>query len=194
MEKLLSILGVVFFVLLFPSFVSAEKITDFHSQIFLQKDGKIRVEEKIVYDFENLDKHGIYREIPSLKPNKDGKKFQMDISVDSVKDENEKPYTYKTSWLDGDVLQIKIGDANTFITGEHTYIITYEVGGAFTYFSDHDELYWNITGNRWVVPIEKASLELDFPTLLSEEQVKTVCYMGRSEERRVGKECRSRGA
>src|SRR3989338_2487440 len=186
MKKLLSILGVVFFILLFPSFVSAERITDYHSQITLQKNGTIRVVEKIVYDFENLDKHGIYREIPSLKStplrqgfggaSKEGKKLQMSIDVQSVKDENGKSYAYKTSWLDGDVLRIKIGDANVLITGEHTYIITYEVGGAVTYFSDHDELYWNITGNRWVVPIEKASLDVSFPSSLSEEQVKTICY------------------
>lgn len=169
------ILAAIFF---FPPSISAEKINDYHAQISLQKDGKIQVVEKIVYDFGSLDKHGIYREIPSLKTNKEGKKLQTDISVRSVKDENEKSYTYKTSWLDGGVLRIKIGDANTFITGEHIYIIAYEVGGAVTYFSDHDELYWNITGNRWVVPIEKSSVEVSFPTLLSEEQVKTVCYTG----------------
>lgn len=180
MKKVLSLLGVVFFILLFPSFVSAEKITDYHAQISLQKDGKIRVEEKIVYDFENLEKHGIYREIPSLKSNKEGKKLQMDVSVLSVRDENNKSYTYKTSWLEGDVLRIKIGDANTLITGEHTYIITYEVGGAITYFSDYDELYWNVTGNRWIVPIEKASLALTFPMSLSDTDVKTICYTGSS--------------
>lgn len=166
--------------LFIPFHVQAEKITDYYSQISLQKSGKIQVVENIVYDFGTLDKHGIYREIPSIKTSKDGKKLQMDISVLSVKDENDKSYTYKTSWLDGDVLRIKIGDANTFITGEHTYIIAYEVGGAITYFSDHDELYWNITGNRWVVPIEKATLDLSFPATLSQEQVKTICYTGSS--------------
>ena len=180
MKKHLSILTIFLLILLFPTFVSAEKITDYHAQISLQKNGKIQVVENIVYDFGNLDKHGIYREIPSLKTNKEGKKLQMNIAVQSVKDENEKPYTYKTSWLDGDILQIKIGDANILITGEHTYLITYEVGGAITYFSDHDELYWNVTGNRWVVPIEKASLDVSFPTSLSEEQVKTICYTGSS--------------
>ncbi|MBI4973173.1 DUF2207 domain-containing protein [Candidatus Roizmanbacteria bacterium] len=180
MKKFLPILGFVIFTLLFPSFVSAEKITDYHAQISLEKNGKIQVAEKIVYDFGSLDKHGIYREIPSLKSNKEGKKLQMSIDVQSVKDENEKSYPYKTSWLDGEVLRIKIGDANALITGEHTYIITYEVGGAVSYFSDHDELYWNITGNRWVVPIEKASLDVSFPSSLSGEQVKAICYTGSS--------------
>lgn len=180
LRKTVLFISTVFFILLFPSLVSAEKITDYHAQISFQKNGKIQVVEDIVYDFGSLDKHGIFREVPSLKSSKEGKKFLMDISVLSVKDENDKSYTYKTSWLDGSVLRIKIGDANTLITGEHTYVITYEVGGAVTYFSDHDELYWNVTGNRWVVPISKASLDVSFPTSLSEEQVKTICYTGSS--------------
>ena len=73
MKKYLSILTFTFFILLFPSLVSAEKITDFHAQISIQKDGKIQVIEKIVYDFGNVGKHGIYREIPTIKSNKDGK-------------------------------------------------------------------------------------------------------------------------
>ena len=89
--------------------VSAEKITDFHAQISIQKDGKIQVIEKIVYDFGNVGKHGIYREIPTIKSNKDGKKFQMNVSVQWIVDENGNTYTYKTSWIDGDILRIKLG-------------------------------------------------------------------------------------
>lgn len=179
MKKFLFVLGATFFILL-PPFVSAEKITDFHSQISIQKDGNIYVLEKIVYDFGSEEKHGIYREIPTIKSNKDGKKFQMEISVKWVVDENGNVYSYKTSWLDGGILRIKIGDANTLITGEHIYHIAYKVGGAITYFSDHDELYWNITGNRWVVPIEKAELDAAFVTEPSEDEVKTNCYTGSS--------------
>ena len=104
----------------------------------------------------------------------------MNVSVQWIVDENGNTYTYKTSWIDGDILRIKIGDANTLITGEHTYLISYKVGGAITYFSDHDELYWNITGNRWVVPIEKAELDAAFVTEPSEQEVKTTCYTGSS--------------
>lgn len=170
------------FILLFIFFalpVHAEKINDFQVKIDIQKDGKIKVEEKILYDFETASKHGIYREIPTVKTNKDGKNFRMDLNVASVVDENNAPYNFSTSYIGSqDNLNIKIGDANIFVTGPHTYIINYEVGGAITYFSDHDELYWNITGNNWDYPIEKSSVEILLPGELKDEQIKTICYTG----------------
>ena len=50
---------------------------------------------------------------------------------------------------EGDDLDIKIGDPDRTITGEHTYEITYRVRGAYNAFEDHDELYWNVVGNEW---------------------------------------------
>ncbi|MCR4326255.1 MAG: DUF2207 domain-containing protein, partial [Candidatus Roizmanbacteria bacterium] len=61
--------------------------------------------------------------------------------------------------------------------GVHTYVITYRVKGALTYFSDHDELYWNVTGNDWDIPILQASANVHLP--LSETTVpEGVCYTG----------------
>ncbi len=31
------------------------------------------------------------------------------------------------------------------------------------FFEDHDEFYWNVTGNDWPVPIDHASAEVSFP-------------------------------
>jgi len=49
------------------------------------------------------------------------------------------------------------------VTGVHSYVISYRVGGALTYFSDHDELYWNVTGNEWDVPINYVNSEITLP-------------------------------
>ncbi len=50
---------------------------------------------------------------------------------------------------------IRIGDADTTITGMHTYTIVYRVEQALNAFDDHDELYWNAIGSRWEQPIDQ---------------------------------------
>lgn len=157
--------------------VHAEVIRGYDAQITLQKDGKIQVSEKIDYDFGYAYKHGIYRDIPIIKKNSEGKEFELSISVDGVKDENGASYTYAQSWVNNK-LKIKIGDPDTTITGLHTYYIDYTVSGALTYFSDHDELYWNITGTDWQVEQEKVHGIVRFPKGVDMSNVKTLCFVG----------------
>lgn len=148
-----------------------------NSDITVQKDGRIHVIEQINYDFGSLYKHGIYRFIPSITKNTKGKEYKMDIQVHSVKDETGSSYSFTTSHVNN-AIQIKIGSANETITGEHTYVIDYTVSGALTYFSDHDELYWNVTGNEWKVMIEKVSSTIRLPDIISNSDVTAACYTG----------------
>ena len=132
--------------------ISSEHIQNFATSIKINKDGTIDVKETIVYDFDGLSRHGIYRDIPYVKTNKEGKKLMMDFSDISVTDETGDSYQFSRIWED-QTLRLKIGDPDRTITGIHTYVISYRVAGALTYFSDHDELYWNVTGDDWPVPI-----------------------------------------
>lgn len=167
----------LFFVFMSSNHIFAEEITNFDSQITILSSGQIQVEERIAYDFGGLYKHGIYRTIPYIKTNKEGKQYKMDINVLSVSDELGKTYRYTSSNVNNNV-SIKIGDPNSTITGLHTYVITYSVKGALTYYSDHDELYWNITGNDWTIPILYASTEISFPKELVSDEVKLSCFTG----------------
>ncbi len=101
----------------------------------------------------------------------------MDIRVLSVTDGSGNSYQFQRS-NSGDNVMLKIGDPNRTITGVHEYVITYTAGGALTYFQDHDELYWNVTGNEWTVDIAKASASVSFPDRLTDNQVKVACYSG----------------
>ena len=78
---------------------------------------------------------------------------------------------------DNENITFKIGDANQTITGAHIYKISYSVGnGIGSNFSDHDEIYWNTTGNGWDVNIEKANarVETDFDA----KQSNLICFQG----------------
>jgi len=163
---------------LFIPSVRAEQINSFNSQIFINKDGTINVKETIVYNFSDLQKHGIYREIPFIKTNQDGKQFELEYSNFSVADENGNGYQFSTSTINEKNIKLKIGDADRLITGSHIYIISYKVAGALTYFSDHDELYWNVTGNEWNVPIASTTASVVWPQEIKKEEIKGICYTG----------------
>jgi len=176
MKKIVPVL--LFIVLcVFPRSIRAEVIRTYDNQITIQKDGTILVKEKIEYDFEDIYKHGIYRYIPVIKTNSDKKQYELTLRVQSVEDEQGASYSFTQSPVDNKIT-IKIGDANRTITGLHTYIITYTVSGALTYFSDHDELYWNSTGNEWTAPVEQVNTTVRFPDGVDINGVKMACYTG----------------
>lgn len=167
----------ILFSFVFIPIVKAEVIRSFDSQITIQKDGKIAIEEKVDYDFEDAYRHGIYREIPFTKKNSDGKEYELTVTVESVKDEKGTAYHYSNSWVNNR-LKVQIGDANRTITGLHTYIIRYIVSGAITYYSDHDELYWNSTGNEWPASMDNINTTVRFPEGIQMIDVQTICYTG----------------
>ncbi|MCL4364643.1 DUF2207 domain-containing protein [Patescibacteria group bacterium] len=155
--------------------VRAEEIKNFNSQISVNKNGTISVKETIVYDFGDVYRHGIYRTLPFVKTNQDGKQYRLDYSGFNVNDESSSPYQFQET-TSGNDISLKIGDPAVTITGVHTYVIVYQVAGALTYFSDHDELYWNVTGNGWNIPIDSTSAEISLPT--DTEGVRGACYTG----------------
>lgn len=154
----------------------AEQIQSFGTDIIVNLDGTIDIKETILYDFGNDERHGIYRRIPELTTNSEGKKFRMDFENFTVENERGEKYQYKITRSDS-YIELKIGDPDATITGLNRYIISYKVSGALTYFSDHDELYWNATGNSWEVPIGFARTVVKFPSAVGDE-LKTTCYTG----------------
>jgi len=178
MVKRASLFIILFLGLLLSPFeVNAqEKIENFSVKIQIEKSGKISVTERIEYDFGSAYKHGIYRDIPLIKENLEGKKFKMGIDDISVK--NDLGQKQQTQITRGDEISLKIGNPNKTITGTHIYIINYTVSGALTYFDTYDELYWNAIGTEWEVPIENAFIQLGIPEDIPSQELKYDCYTG----------------
>src|SRR5207302_6261517 len=44
-----------------------------------------------------------------------------------------------------------------------TIVIHYTVSDALRFFDDHDEFYWNVTGDSWDMPIANASANITLP-------------------------------
>ncbi len=134
-------------------------IDRFTSDIEIQRDGALLVTEAIDVDFQLLsDRHGIFREIPvQYQWDADPKMVRVyQVDVRSVRDADGRALTYETS-RNGANLRIKIGDADKLVVGKQTYRISYAVRGALNPFVDHDELFWNVNGRDWTVPMRVVS-------------------------------------
>ena len=156
--------------------LAEEKIDKFYTNIQMNADASINVEEAITYDFGEDERHGIFRDIIVAYKARGGN-YKLRLSDISVVDENNNPYTFTTSYS-GSYLQIKIGDADALITGKHIYRIFYTVQRAINYFDDHDELYWNATGNEWQVPIAEARTTVTLPAAIPEGDIRQTCFFG----------------
>jgi hypothetical protein len=152
-----------------------ERIVDYRSDVTIEHDGTIEVHETIVYDFGVVPHHGIFRVIPvrTSTSSKKGYDRVYPLTVESVSGSEGTPAQYSVE-DSGDDKSIKIGDPDQTITGEHTYDIVYRVRGAMNGFADHDELYWNVVGNDWAVPIEKTSAVVHAPADITQ----IACFSG----------------
>jgi len=196
MKKILIIfLGVIFSVGLFipslaygqdfqdtnsPSLYKPEVVERLEINLSLQNNSDIRIKEKIYWYFPS-PKHGMYRNIPINKRSEGNPlKTPTSIQINSVMYYPSNNVTgIRNSYSkeeSGREVVIKIGEANRTITGLYVYEIDYTVKNGINYFEDHDELFWNIIGTGWTVPIEKVEAKINVPGIIQN----TVCYTGLS--------------
>jgi uncharacterized membrane protein len=157
----------------------SESIQSFHVDYSIKKDGTVDVTETLKYQFSE-SRHGIIRKIPYRKVNQDGKKFNISIGVNEVIDEQNNRYNFKVT-DENNYKVIRIGDANKYVDGLKSYVIKYTLSGAITYFTDHDEFYWNITGDEWEIPIYQASANIDiegYPINDANSEIRIECFTG----------------
>lgn len=157
-----------------PAFAQTDwTIKHFHSDIAIQQDGRVTIEETIQVEFNNLEKHGIYRDIPIVYEDENGEKTYTHVQVLSVSQDNNEG-EYKLIKNDNN-LRIRIGDPDHTISGKHEYQITYVVTGVLRSFQNHDEFYWNVTGSDWEAEIENATASVTIP---KERIEQTACFEG----------------
>ena len=158
--------------------ISAEEILSFNSNIVIHKDSSMTVTEKItIYAEHKRIKRGIFRDFPTKYQGKLGNKIKVGFKIIKVL-RNGRPEPYHSKSINNG-LRIYIGDKNKYInSGEHTYTITYETNQQLGFFENHDELYWNVTGNGWEFPILEAKASVQLPETINSEEVKLEAYTG----------------
>ncbi|MGV3490590.1 MAG: DUF2207 domain-containing protein [Devosia sp.] len=144
--------------------LAREVITSFASAVELRADGSVEVLETIAVFAEGIEiRRGIYRDIPLIMINPDNSRLRSNLEVIAVsRDGQNEPY--KLENLGNGYKRIRIGDPDVFVTyGPHTYTIRYTMSRMGRSFADHDELFWNATGNYWNFPIEDSVTSIELP-------------------------------
>jgi hypothetical protein len=144
--------------------LAREEIRAFDTSIAMAANGLVDVTETIAVNAEGSSiRHGIYRDIPIQLINPDKSRLRSELRVISVsRDGRTEPYTVES--IGGGFKRIRIGDAEVYLDqGVHTYVIHYTMSRMGRLFADHDELFWNATGNYWEFPILAASATVTLP-------------------------------
>lgn len=147
--------------LLAPGAAARElRIEQFESKIFVSPDGSIDVTETIQARFIGSWR-GLYREIPVEYVTPQGFNYSLFLDVRRVTDGEGNALKFESS-RERHYRKLKI-----FVTGAQdarkTIVIEYRVADALRFFEDHDELYWNVTGDEWDVPIQSAAAKIFLP-------------------------------
>lgn len=130
-------------------------LKNFTTEVKINKNSTIDVKETITANFLQ-ERHGIFREIPTSYPASFGLVKKIFLDNITVTNESGDPIQFTKSNFNG-VLTLKIGDPEVTITGEKTYVIAYSAKNVFLFSDNSEELFWNITGNAWPVPILSAT-------------------------------------
>lgn len=156
-------------------------ITSYDIDYTLARDSEQRstltTKETIVAEFPPTDQnHGIERYIP-----REYDDHPTSLKIQSVTDDSGKAWNY-TTYTSGDYEVVRIGDADTYVHGEQTYVVTYTQRDVTKHYADtgRDEFYWDTNGTEWRVPIRQLSVSLTVDERIASARVgEPHCYQGR---------------
>jgi Predicted membrane protein (DUF2207) C-terminal domain/Predicted membrane protein (DUF2207) N-terminal domain len=135
-------------------------IDRFNAKIAVAADGSITVEEVIQPTFTG-SWNGIYRTIPVEYRTPQGLNYTLRLTFDSITDGAGDALKWESS-RERHYRKLKIWVPGAQDTTK-TVVIRYRVANGLRFFEEHDELYWNVTGDEWDVPIQSASAEIRLP-------------------------------
>jgi len=148
-------------------------IERFDATIQVDPAGDLRVTETIVARFTG-SWNGIYRTIPVKYRTAQGLNWTLGLDLEGATDADgqslrvdasrERHYIRYKIWVPGaeDVTR--------------TVVLRYRATNALRFFEEHDELYWNVTGDEWDVPIEAATARIELPP--GTEGIRAVAFNG----------------
>ena len=143
--------------------LAEERVTDFVSEVTVGADGALTVRETIAVMAEGREiRRGILRDFPTTYTDKRGQRVIVGFEVLEVtRDGSPEPYALEAL---GNGTRVRIGQAEVLLdAGLNRYGITYRTTRQIGFFDSYDELYWNVTGNGWTFPLERARVAVRLP-------------------------------
>lgn len=155
-----------------------ENIDKYIVDVVVHQSGMLDITETIDYNFNENQKHGIYRNIPSYIR---GESSYKDIKITDINALQDNQVANFETYTENDDEVIKIGSADVLINGKHTYQISYKINkGILTATNDNtkDAIQWNAIGVQWEVPIENIQINVLLPHSLHQNNVDLQTYTG----------------
>ncbi len=161
-----------------PSHAQTERILDFHSDITLQDDSSLQVTETItVVAAGGLIRHGIFREFPTHYSDPYNNRYVVGFQMLAATRDSAVEIFRMENYFNG--VRIYLGDPNAMVPpGRHVYTLTYTTNRQLGFFSDHDELFWNVTGLGWNFRINHASATVHLLSAIPADQVTLAGFTG----------------
>src|SRR3984893_6100032 len=162
---LAALLGLLAWLGVTPASAKELRIENFDAHVEVASNGTIDVTETIRVHFIGTNWHGLYRSIPVEYVTPQGLNYSLFLDVKQVTDGSGHRLKFDSSRVRHyRKLKIYIPDADNSV---QTVSIEYTVSDAIRFFDDHDELYWNVTGDEWDVPIQAAHASIILPAGVS---------------------------
>jgi uncharacterized membrane protein YgcG len=158
---LLAVLFLASFSLASPTSAKDRHLKKFFSEIVVLPNGSVDVTENITFQFVGGPWHGINRYIPIEYSGLRGLNYTLFLDVTEITDDTGAKLRFETG-RERHYLNLKIYIPNADDT-TRTISIHYTVSDALKFFDDHDEFYWNVTGDEWSIPIEFAGAHIVLP-------------------------------
>jgi len=139
-------------------------IRQFDARVVVHADGGIDVTERITVEFSG-QWNGLYRTVPVEYRTPQGFSWTLRLRDIRATDGDGTELKVERS-RERHYLKLKVwvpGANNT----TKTVVLHYRAENGLRFFEDHDELYWNLTGDEWDVPIEAVSARIDLPAGVS---------------------------
>jgi hypothetical protein len=178
MRLLRLILALILVGLALPLAGQTERIVSFDSHVIVNPDASMLVRETIVVQAagENI-RHGIYRDFPTSYKDRGGNAHKVAFEIVSVARDGHAEAYHTEAKSNG--VRVYFGASDTLLQpGRHAYVFTYRTNRQLGFFKDHDELYWNATGNGWKFPIDQATATVVLPAQVRNVVTELNAYTG----------------
>jgi uncharacterized membrane protein YgcG len=160
-----------------------ERILAFDEIITVQRDGSLEVRETIRVRAEGRNiRRGIYRDFPTTYAAEGGRQIVVGFRfVSATRNGRDEPWRTEPR---GNGVRVYLGSASVMLDhAEHTYELVYRTDRQMGFFADHDELYWNVTGNGWDFEIDRATARVILPSEIPAAAIKLEAYTGAQGEK-----------